>query len=239
MPLEFEDPQPRTQLAFFLYGPTGVGKTVGALSAPDPVLYLNGDSPGALTFSRRHYPEKDIREVRVRGRKSIEDAFLYCREGNDVATVELDTVGGIYDRVLDDLSKDRNHPTLPERGEANTFIERYVQAFLELPVNLVLVAHDMPVTVAGSEDEGQTVETMPFCGTSKPTLSKELLRPMDVVGYCGRTKSTDDEPARYVAQLVPGGGRHAKDRTGLLGEFADLNLAHWIELNEAACLAAS
>lgn len=241
MTLDFEDSQPREHLGILLYGPEGIGKTVAAASAPGPILYCNADGPGALRYARRHHPDTELREFRVSGRKSIEDAYLYVLDGGDgIRTVVWDSLGRFYDVVLQDLAKDDKHPTLPERGDANTFIERHVLALLELPVHLVLVAHDNPVKVAGNDEEGSAShELFPFTGTNNATLAKKLMRPLDVVGYCGRIDPTEDgEQPRYVAQLFSGGGRRAKDRTGVLAngwEGVDLDLAAWAAKNAEAC----
>jgi hypothetical protein len=49
----------------------------------------------------------------------------------------------------------------------------------------------------------------------------------DVVGYCGRVKP-ENEPAVYLAQLFPGGGRRGKDRTAVLGESRNVDLTDWL-----------
>ena len=236
MTLTFENPAPKVQFATLLYGPPGTGKSVGAASAPDPILYLNADRPNALRFARQHNKDRQINEVKVTGRESIEQAFLHARdEKNDIKTVVWDSLGRIYDLVLADLAKDDKHPSLPERGDANTFIERHILALLELPVHVVLVAHDLPIVVAGNEDEGGTYETVPFTGTKNPALGKKIMRAVDVVGYCGRVESDEKGgPARYVAQLYPAGGRHGKDGTAVLGDIADLDLAGWAHLVSVA-----
>lgn len=236
MTLMFEDTAPRTQLGILLYGPGGIGKTVAAASAPDPILYLNADGPGALRFARQKHYGRQIREHKVTGRKSLDDAYVYLAEGGDgTQTVVLDSMGRIYDVVLASIARDDRHFTLPEHGDAQTIIERFVLALLELPVHTVLVAHDNPVVVAGNDGEGGTFELFPFCGTSKPTLAKKIMRPLDIVGYCGRIDpETEDEKPRYVAQLYPGGGRHGKDRTDVIGPVADLNLTAWAEFAAVA-----
>lgn len=228
---EQEIAQTSATISVLLYGPPGVGKSVGAASAPEPILYLNADRPGALRYARHKHYGKDIRELKVTGRESIEQAYLYARDpANAVKTVVWDSLGRVYDLVLADIARDDKHPTLPERGDANVFIERHILALLELPINVVLVAHDNPVKVAGSEAEGETHELFPFTGTNNATLAKKIMRSVDIVGYCGRIESDDDEPASYVAQLYLGGGRHGKDGTSVLGDLAELDLSAWAHL---------
>lgn len=235
------------RISALLYGPKGVGKTTAAASAPGPMVYGNADAPGRLRYARREHYGKDIREVRITGRptpqdkptarKTLEDLYLYVAEGNGVQTVVLDPLARIHDLVLDDIGGQR--PSLQDRGDAGTWLERYIGALLELPVNLVLVAHDLGYKVATTEGGDETFEIFPFCGSkSNPGLAKNLMRPLDVVAYCGViTAETETElfPAgTRVAQLFHGGGRQGADGLGVLGEVAELDLTAWVEANRAA-----
>ena len=224
--------QTSATIRVLLYGSHGTGKSTAACSAPAPILYLNADRADGIIWARSvKHRDKDIREVRVKTREAIEQAYLYTREGNDVKTVVFDSLGSIIDHVLRDLAKDGSHPTQPERGDAYTFVERYVEAFLELPVNVILLAHDLPIVVAGQEGESATYETVPFTGTKNPALGKTLMRKVQIVGYTGRVEpDKEGEPPRYVAQLFPGGGRHGKDGTDVVGPVADLDLSAWAKL---------
>jgi hypothetical protein len=53
---------------------------------------------------------------------------------------------------------------------------------------------------------------------------------VDVVAYASVVPGEGDTPERYVAQLVAANGRYAKNRDGVLGKVADLDLAKWIEI---------
>jgi hypothetical protein len=134
--------------------------------------------------------------------------------------------------ILDEIAHG-GKPTLPQRGDANTFIERYVLSLLEMPVHVVLVAHDNPVVISGKEEDGtQEIELFPHTGTGNPALAKKLMRPLDIVAYCGRQVEEDEDGTQretFLAQTVKRGGRNAKDRTDVVGEFAPLNLTDWIE----------
>lgn len=235
------------RISVLLYGPKGVGKTTAAASAPGPIVYGNADAPGRLRYARREHYGKDLREVRIKGRptpkdpptarKTLEGMYLYVADGNDIKTVVLDPMARIHDLVLDDIGGQR--PSLQDRGDAGQWLERYVGALLELPVNLVLVAHDLGYKVATSEGGDEVYEIFPFCGSkSNPGLAKNLMRPLDVVAYCGViTAETETElfPAgMHVAQLFHGGGRQGADGLGVLGDVAELDLSAWVEANKAA-----
>lgn len=231
--LSFADPQPREHLAILLYGPTGAGKSVAAAGAPGPIVYCNADGPGALRYARRA-TSSELLELAVDGRRPLDELALELRDGKlpEVGTVVLDSLGRIYDVVLDEIAHG-GKPSLPHRLDANTYIERYVLQLLELPVHLVLVAHDNPVVVTGSEEDGtQSIELYPHTGTNNPSLAKKLMRPLDIVAYCARRTVKDEKSnetrEEFVAQTVNAKGRHGKDRTDVLPAVAPLDLQAWI-----------
>lgn len=229
--------QTSATISVLLYGPHGTSKSTAACGAPDPNLYVNTDRRAGLRYGRLKHKKKDIREQFIGRddpcREVMEQAYLYAADAtNGVKTVTLDSLGRIYDLVLADIARDDKHPTLPERGDASTFIERYVLALLELPVHVVLIAHDHEVIVGGSEEDGTgRYETFPFTGTGNTKPGKKLMRSVDIVGYTGRIEpEKEGEEPRYVAQLYPAGGRQGKDGTSVLGDVADLDLAGWANL---------
>lgn len=250
--LEFADSKPKEHLGLLLYGQEGCGKSVAAVSAPAPMIYVNADRPGATRFARRLFPDKGILELPLtleKGWAPMEHLFAALRNGelNDVQTVVIDSLGRLYDICLADLAKDDKHPTLPERGDANTRIERFILALLEFPINVVLVAHDNPIVTSGNEEQGTAnVELFPFTGTNNPGLAKKIMRALDIVAYCGRREIPEDEELtdstsidkerrhEYLAQLFAAGGRRAKDTTGVLGDSARLDLTEWVARVRAA-----
>lgn len=226
MPLEFVDPKdhPPT-LNVFLYGAPGAGKTTGALSAPGPILYVNCEGPNAAMFARRFHVDTEVREIVVTEANVLNEALLYLREDDcDVKTVVVDSLGALFQMVLDGYTGG-GKPTLPQYGDTTTAIERFCRALRDLPVNVVLIAHEQAVK---DEALGE-FERLPYTGTNNPALGVKLMAQADVVGYAGRIEPDDEgAEARYVAQLFPAGGRRGKDRTGLLGEFPELDLSEWI-----------
>lgn len=227
MSLDFVDPADHPPvLNVMLYGPPGSGKTTGALSAPGPILYVNSEGPNAAMFARRLYPDTAIREITVSGGDVLNEALLYLREpGCDIKTVVLDSLGAIFQAVLEGYTGG-GKPTLPQYGDTSTALERFARALRDLSVNLVLIAHEQPVK---DETSGE-FERLPYTGTSNPAMGVKLMAQADVVGYTGRLEPDDEhtEP-RYVAQLIPAGGRHGKDRTNELGDFPELDLSSWVD----------
>lgn len=203
-----------------LYGPGGTGKTVGACSAPGPILVLNAEGPGALRFSRERYGDA-IREVEVTGAETLDESYLYLQKGEGgEKTVVIDTIGETYGKLLANFGGAR--PSLQNYGDTNVKIERFVRALRDLPINVVLICHEQV------DDGDGEVTRRPMTGGKK--LPEIIVAQMDVVAYTGVIPATEDEPARYVGQLVEAQGRRAKDRTGKLGEFRDLDLSEWIQV---------
>lgn len=229
MTLTIEPPVTTHRFSALLYGPEGSRKSTAAASAPDPIVYLNADRRDGIRFARNLFPGKDLREVRVTGLETLHETVFYVRENPDVETVVIDTVGRTFDLVLRDIAQDDKRATTPEIGTAQTEIERFIEALIELDVNVILVAHDMTVEVEGSDNDGTLLrERMPMCGTSKPSFPRKLMRLVSVVGYCGVMGDGDDR--RGVAQLEEGHGRRAKDGTGALAGndgVRDLDLSEW------------
>jgi len=201
-----------------LYGPGGTGKTVAACSAPGPVVVANAEGPGALRFAREMYGDK-IREVEVTGAETLDEIYLYLKEGKGKEkTVVIDTVGEVYGAMLANFGGAR--PSLQNYGDTNTKIERFVRALRDLPINVVLICHEQV------DDGDGEITRRPMTGGKK--LPEIIVAQMDVVAYTGVIPATDDQPVRYVGQLIEAGGRRAKDRTGKLGDIRDLDLTDWI-----------
>jgi len=207
-----------------LYGPPGSGKSTGAASAPGPVLWVNAEGPGALEYARGKYGDDHFHEVAFTGSQILTDVYLHLRDGNGPEqTLVLDSIGEIYRVLTEELQGEADRPSLQNYGDVNTKLDRFIRSVRDLPVNVVLVCHEELV-----KDE-QTGEVLREPVTGGRKLPKAAMAQVDIVGYCGVIPKTDDKPARYVAQLAPGSGRHGKDRSGVLGTVRDLDLTDWIK----------
>lgn len=212
-----------------LYGPGGNGKTVGACSAPGPILLVNADGPDGSRKTHAIYGDK-IREVPFEGPQTLDEVYLYLQgdEGKEIKTLVLDPLGEIYQKIFEQLGGERKD-VLKNHGDTQTKIERFVRTVRDLDVNVVLVCHEEV-----ADQEGETIRR-PLTGGKK--LPEKLIGMMSIVGYCGVIPADKDKgtPPRWVAQLAEAKGRRAKDRSGGLGFVRDIDLEEWFAVaTEAA-----
>lgn len=218
--LTFVNPEAAaTYWNILLYGPAKNGKTVAAASAPGPILYVNAQGPAALRFARKRYGGK-LREVAFEGKQTLDLVVRHLREGKGgEQTVVLDTLGDVHQAVLRALGG--NKPQIQHYGAANTAVYEFVKAVRDLPVNVVLIAHEQ---VDDSEEAGAT--RRPLTGGQK--LPEQVMGEMDIIAYCGVHQPDDKKPPRYMGQLVQARGRRCGDRSGALGAARELDLSEWI-----------
>jgi hypothetical protein len=200
-----------------LWAAPGEGKSVGAASAPGPILVISGDRPGAYRFARRHHNDKDIREVRFVDSQTLADAYTYLKgDGQDVRTVIVDPFGPIYDKLAEEF------PTA--KGETNwQGLNKKIKGFLfslrALDVHVVIVAHEKL-----NDGEGKLYPQL-----GGPALINTILAESDIVAHVERQADREGEPPQYVAQLAPTGSHVCKESTGLLGARRPLDLSEWFE----------
>lgn len=229
MTLTFESPLGRPYLNILLYGGSGDGKTTAALGAPGPVLLLNAEGPGGPAYARQIYGDEQIHEVKVLSGQTLDDALVHIRKGCVEKTVVLDSIGEIYKVLVDEEAGRKigqirgSKAEIQHYGNAGTWIERFARDVRDLPINMVLICHEM--SVVGSEGG---MERMPFTGSATNTsLGAKLMGMVDVVGACMPIVDKKGNTHR-AAQVVSGDGRRGKNREGLLGALAELDVNAWI-----------
>jgi len=257
MTLEFraeDEPHQLLRPNFLFYGPPKSGKTTAGVSYPGNVILLNADLPNATRYAKRQAKARGTNVLEVKWPPANEERIVktfdtmvsvmqavadqdaaYAKgepPKDPIAAVQIDPVGNLYARLLEELGKRAISPSLPTYQAVGTHIERFCRALCESPsVSAIIVAHDMPVK---DESNGE-VERLPNTGTTNPTLGQKLMGMVDIVGYTGvaAPEEGDDKP-RYMAQLVSHAGRRGGDRWGVLGDARELDLAEWLEVIKAA-----
>jgi len=200
-----------------LYGPGGSGKTLASTSGPGPFLVLNSEGPGGLAKARSM--GREINEVKYTGQASLRAFCSYVKANAErIGTVSVDTVAKLYDAILQELGGHK--PQIQHYGQANKIIKDLVLFLRDQPVNVVLVCHEKI-----DEGDGDRI-VRPLTGGQQ--LPEILIGEVDVVGYCQEVPGKADEPKRWMAQLVQDRGRRAKDRSGALGSYRDLDLTAWL-----------
>jgi hypothetical protein len=232
--LIFETPPefPET-VNFLLYGPPKTGKSSTAATAPGPNLWVNAEGPGALAYARKIAAQRgnEILEVRITrqsdARQVLRDVIKHVRDRVEPvpATVTVDTIAKVREALIRQIVVPGAKNSIQQFGEVARILREFVQTMRDLPVNLVLIAHQ------NVEDaEGERI-VRPLIGGA---LTEEIPGEVDVIAYTHSFKDDDTGERRYVGQLVEAKGRIAGDRSGGLGAVRDLDLAEWLSAYQQA-----
>jgi len=204
-----------------LYGPPGTGKTTAAASAPGPIVWINLEGTGAMAYARRVAAERgtSLLEMQIRAdedpRERLRQAVAYAQT-NEVGTIVIDTIGKVRQQIAFAVGGD--NPSMADWSVTAKAMRDLVRTLRDLPLNVVLIAHESFM------EDGEALVVQPEIG-GKTTA--EVMAEVDVVGYTG---VVDDEGERiYMARLIDGNGRRAKDRSGALGTHRQLDLSEWLQ----------
>lgn len=206
-------------LNIVLFGGPGEGKSTGALSAPDPMLYLSTEQKNALLFGQNlHGTDVDMVVLGEDDIQSTLTEFIQHAKDGDYETVVIDAVGEVRNRVLSEIGGSVARPTLQAHGDANYVVSSFIREIIALPMNSIFICHEDIQT----DETGETLHVPHVGGKEVPRVLGQLA---DVIGYC-KLAETDDGPVPY-AQFV-GNKSYSKDRTAKLGNHAVLDIMAWI-----------
>lgn len=225
-----------TTANFLLYGEVGAGKSTAAATAPGPILWVNAEGPGALAYPRKVARERGtaLFEARIRrsdaARAVLRQVAEHVKEAKEpeVQTVVVDTVAKVRDALIRGIVTPGAKNTIQQFGEVAKVLEDFVVVMRDLPVNLILLCHEEI-----SDTEGERI-VQPLIGG---TLTQKIPGEMDIMAYCGVVRDEDAGEPKYLAQLVAGKGRRAKDRSGgALGQVRGLDLSEWLTIYHEALM---
>jgi hypothetical protein len=209
-----------TSFNCLLFGPPGSGKTTAAVTAPGPIVYVNLEGSGAMSYARKVAAEREteLLEIQVPAkedpRPALRDAVSYVMT-NDVETIVVDTYGRVRDQIAEAIGG--SSPSLPQWGEVGRAMADLTITLRDLRANVVLLAHE-----AITEADDGVIVAPAIGGRTTAQVAAE----MDVVA---NTRAIQDEDGvRYVGYLVERAGRWGKDRSGGLGPVRDLDLTDWL-----------
>lgn len=234
MTLEFVDAPPAPTTAnFLLYGSPGSGKTVAAasLAKRGPLLWLNCEGRGALAYARKVAGNNNIFEVEINDQTQdvvgvFRDFVAHVLNYKDPqpGTVVIDTLGKLRDQLIRQLVNPGSKDSLKQYGEVSRILGTAVRKLRDHPVNVVLIAHERV------EDAENDRIVRPLIGGN---LTEIIPGEVDVMAYTSKWLDGDGK-AHYSGLVVENKGRRAKDRSGALGDFRELNLDEWLGVYLAA-----
>lgn len=220
--LQFVDPEAADDtFRVCLWGPSGEGKSVGAASAPGPIVVLSADRPGAYRTPRRLHRGTVLLETPYENAQSFVDLFRFLRDhptGQATKTVVLDPFTGIYDKLVEEVPKKSDGD--PNWQAVNKKVFAFIQALREFPINIVVIAYE-------KLNDGKKGDGKLYPALGGPALINKIMGEMDIVAHVER--EGEGKNAKYMARVASGGGIVGKDSTDALGERAELNLSEWFE----------
>jgi hypothetical protein len=216
-----------------LYGPPKSGKSTAAATAPGPILWVSAEGPGALAYARKTARERgtEILEVRIDrqtdARHVLREVIRHVRDQQEPQprTVVVDTLAKVREALIRQIVVVGAKNSIQQFGEVARILREFIQTMRDLPVNLVLIAHQ---DVADAD--GDRI-VRPLIGGA---LTEEIPGEVDIIAYTHSFKDEDTGDRRYVGQLVEAKGRIAGDRSGGLGPVRPLDLSEWLVAYRAA-----
>jgi len=231
-----EAPPVPEHVNFLLYGPPKTGKSTAAATAPAPIMWVNAEGRNALHHARKtaRLRRASIFEVEIRAgvnaQVELRKVLQHIRSGAEprVQTVVVDTLAKIRNALVRQIVTPGARNSLQQYGEVARILREFVLALRDLPVNVVLIAHQDV-----QDAEGERIVQALIGGA----LTEEIPGEVDVVAYTHSYKDEESGERRYVGQLVEAKGRIAGDRSGGLGAVRDLDLTEWLETYRRALAA--
>lgn len=203
--------KPKQTFSVLIYGPTGIGKTTAAISAPAPVALVDFDG-GVNRVDARFLGSGTDEEVLT---AQIEqwDGYLKMVEAMrnvPVNSIVIDTVGKMIDMITTYVltsadypyhKKDLKKPTLQAYGDIKTEFVGFVRGIKNIGKNIIFVAQEVESIQKNRKGEDIRYH-QPSAGSDKNRT--EILQDLDLVGYMfkdeNRTCITFDQTDSYYGK---------------------------------------
>lgn len=222
--VNLQDPSRVSHFKWWLYGASGVGKTVLLGTVPHKHLIVTTDVDG--TTSAKAFGSK-ADELKVNSWAEY-NAFheWYVAEGHaEYPWLSLDTVDELeelcWQAQLVDPTMKRFSKYQPNKADYPVVWRKVREAVMELnrlPANVLYTSHVMRIDTEDEDGEDTVTLAMPQVGSTKRgDLSSYLCAQMSLVGYMRSVHSDDGKEVRKL--YTSSGGRWvAKERYNAFGK---------------------
>lgn len=222
--VNLQDPSRVSHHKWWIYGGSGVGKTVLIGSVPEKHLIITTDVEG--TASAKAFGSK-ADEFKVNNWQEYVDFHeWFVAEGHtEYPWLSLDTVDELeelcWQAQLVDPTMKRFSKYQPNKADYPVVwrkVKEHVMELNRLPVNVIYSSHAMRIDTEDEDGEDTVTLAMPQVGSTKRgDLSSYLCAQMALVGYMRSVHSDDGKEVRKL--YTSSGGRWvAKDRYNVFGK---------------------
>lgn len=209
------DNMENTWLKIFLYGPSGSGKTRAISTLPDlSKVFIISAEKGTLSLK-----DHKIGGCLVSSLQDVQEVYEYFKSEKDKGRFEwicLDSVTDICDTILA-REKKANRNGMAAYGQMADSVLGLIKKFRDLPRNVYVTAHAKRV-----QDESGAFVWEPDCPGK--TVNHKLPYFFDECFAVMHNRNEAGE-VQTVVQTNPDDRAYAKDRSGSLSKYEELDLA--------------
>lgn len=174
--------KPKATFSVLLYGPTGIGKTTAALSAPSPVAHVDFDG-GVTRVDAKFTPNALIAQIDAwEGYAAMVQALAAV----PAKSIVIDTVGKELDMIQAYMlalpkyaEKKMTKPSLQVYGDIRVDFVGFNRGLKASGKNVIYIAQEVETTVKNTRGEDIRYH-QPACGSDKNKT--EILQDLDLVG---------------------------------------------------------